>query len=57
MNDQQMQEIADGVVAALEGFSTRDPGWWTYVAALAPVALMTVAIVVTVVGLRNLRRQ
>lgn len=57
MNDQQMQEIGDRVVPALEGLVQLDPWWWTYVAVLAPVALLTTAIVVTVVGLRNLRRQ
>ncbi|MET3721150.1 hypothetical protein ABIB27_003016 [Arthrobacter sp. UYEF21] len=52
-----MQEITDRVVAALEGLSSRDPGWWTYGAAFAPIVLLATAIVVTVVGLRNLRRQ
>ncbi|WP_193342621.1 hypothetical protein [Pseudarthrobacter sp. AB1] len=57
MNDQQMQEITDRVVAALEGLSSSDPGWWTYVAALASVALLAAVIGVTVVGLRNLRQK
>jgi hypothetical protein len=57
MNNQQMQEIPDRAVAALEGLSSNDPWLWTYVAALAPVALVITAIVVTVIGLRTLRRQ
>ncbi|MDJ0356058.1 hypothetical protein [Paenarthrobacter sp. PH39-S1] len=57
MNNQQMQEISDRVYAALEGLSPHDPWLWTYVTALASVAVLTTAIVVTVVGLRNLRHQ
>jgi hypothetical protein len=52
-----MQEIPDRAVAALEGLSSRDPWLWTYVAALAPVALVITAIMVTVIELPNLRRQ
>ncbi|WP_354191377.1 hypothetical protein [Arthrobacter sp. UYCu712] len=57
MNDQQMQEITDRAVAALEGLSSNDPGLWTYVTALGFVALLAAVIVVTVVGLRNLRQK
>lgn len=57
MNDQQMQGFPHRAVAALEGLSSRDPWLWTSIAALATVALVITAIVVTVIGLRNRRRQ
>ena len=54
MNNQQ---ISERVFAALEGLSSNDPWWWTHVAVLAFVALLAAVTTVTVVGLRNLRRQ
>lgn len=55
MNDQQIQEIADKVIAALENLAPADPGF--QIANLGPVAVFIAAGVAAVVGWRNLLHQ
>ena len=57
MDDKQLQDIADRVIAALENLAPAGPGWWTVVGAFTPVAALLAAAVAAVVGYRNLRQQ
>lgn len=43
MNDQQVQEISDRLITALEGLAPHDQGWW----AAACLTLVSVALLIT----------
>lgn len=55
MNDKQIQDIADRVIAALENLAPVDPGF--QLANLGPIAVFIAACVAAVVGYKNLTHQ
>ncbi|WP_461186546.1 hypothetical protein [Arthrobacter sp. Z4-13] len=55
MNDKQIQDIADKVIAALENLAPTDPGF--QLANWGPVAVFLAACVAAVVGYKNLLMQ
>ncbi|GAB5079581.1 hypothetical protein [Arthrobacter sp. AD-310] len=60
MDEQQIQDIANRVIAALEQLKPLAPGepaWYVIVASLAPVAALLAAGLVTFIGWRNLKHQ
>lgn len=57
MNDQQIQEIADRVILALQNLAPGEPSTLAYIAALAPGVALLAAIGAVWVGLRNLKQQ
>ena len=57
MDEQQIDEIADRVVEALNGLAPREPEWWEIVAAFGSYAVLAAAIVALVIGSRTLRQQ
>lgn len=57
MDDQQIQEIADRVIAALQGLAPDAPSPLADIAAFTPVAALIAAIVAAIVGWRNLKQQ
>lgn len=57
MNDQQIQEIADRIIQALNNLAPGEPTLWTSLVALTPLAALTAAVVAAVVGYKNLRQQ
>lgn len=57
MDDKQIQEIADRVVAALEQLAPGEPSVFANLAALTPAAALFAAIVAAIVGWRNLKQQ
>lgn len=57
MDDKQIQDIADRVIAALQQLAPSEPSVWMNIAALTPVAALTAAIVAALVGWHNLKQQ
>ena len=57
LTDQQIQDIADRIINALEHLAPAAPSGWSIVASLAPVAVFTAALVAAWVGWRNLKHQ
>lgn len=54
MDEQQIQEIADRLLEALEGLAPGPPGWWVIA---APIAVFLAAGVAALIGGLNLRKQ
>ena len=57
MDEQQIEEIADRVVDALNGLAPGDPTGWEIVAAFGPLAVLAGGVITLVIGLLSLRRQ
>ena len=57
MDEQQINEISDRVVEALNGLAPREPEWWEIVAGFGSYAVLAAAIVALIIGSRTLRQQ
>ncbi|MGY4541379.1 hypothetical protein ACVWY0_001288 [Arthrobacter sp. UYNi723] len=57
MDEKQIQDIADQVIAALQHLAPAEPSVFANIAALTPFAALTAAIVAAVVGYKNLNQQ
>ena len=57
MDEQQIEEIADRVVDALNGLAPGDPTGWEIAAAFGPLAVLAGGVITLVVGLMSLHRQ
>lgn len=57
MDDQQIKDIADRLIAALEQLAPGQPSGWTIVASMAPVAALIAAVIAGLIGWRNLKQQ
>ena len=57
MDEQQIEEIADRVVDALNGLAPGDPTGWEIAAAFGPAAVFVGGIITLVIGLMSLNRQ
>ena len=57
MNDQQIQTLAEQLIAAIQALAPGGPGWWTIVAAFGSYATLAAAVVAFFIGLKTLRGQ
>lgn len=57
MTDQEIQKLAERLIAAVEHLAPGAPAWWVIVSSLAPVAALIAAGLVTWIGWQNLKHQ